>query len=447
MSPEAALQQAAGLFTAGRLDEARLIATTLAAAQPDNFLAHHLLGAIAVRAGKPEDAIDHETRALALRPNDPEALSNRGIALRALGRINEALADYERALAARPGFAPALSLKGVALAALNRHEEAIASYSSALAVSPGYAPAHFNRSFSELALGDFESGLADFEWRWKGSDTQIALRDFGVPQWRGEDPRGRTVLVHAEQGLGDAIQFCRYVPMLAERGANVVFEVQPALAALLSTLPAQVVRMGDPLPVFDLHCPVMSLPLAFGTRLETIPARIPYLHASAEQVERWRQRLGATEGLRIGVAWSGNARQVNDRNRSMPLAMLAPLRRRGWKLIALQNEVRDSDRAALMEMGVEWLGAQIEDFRDTAALVEWVDVVVSVDSSIAHLAGAMGKRLVIALAYAADWRYFIGRDDSPWYPTARLFRQHRPGDWQDVIERVAATLRDETIRG
>jgi hypothetical protein len=272
MVPDAALQRAAELFRARRLDEARTAALALVAAQPANFLALHLVGAIAVTMGRPEEALEHENRALAIHPNDHEALCNRGVALRMLGRIEEALADYDRVLAARPNFVHALVLKGVALAAHNRHAEAIASYSQALALDPANAQALFNRSLSELSIGDLEHGLADFEYRWKGRDSPIPMRPLGKPQWLGDDPRGKTILVHAEQqGHGDLIHYSRYVPLLAARGAQVVLEAPPSLIPVLTTLPARIVAMGEPLPPFDLHCPMMSLPLTFGTRLDTIP--------------------------------------------------------------------------------------------------------------------------------------------------------------------------------
>jgi hypothetical protein len=442
-----ALQRAAGLFNAGRLDEARAIALELATAEPGNFLALHLLGAISIRAGRPDEALEYETRALAIHPDDHEALCNRGIALRSLGRVEEALADYDRVLAAKPDFVPALNLKGVALAARNRHAEAVESYSKAIALHPSFGPARFNRSLSRLMLHDFENGFADFEWRWKGSDTQLPLRNFGRPQWTGDDPRGKTILVHAEQGFGDAIQFCRYVPLLAERGARIVLEVQSALEGLFATLPAQIVRMGDPLPPFDLHCPVMSLPFAFDTRPGTIPANVPYLRAPGAHVARWRERLGPRDRPRVALAWAGNPKQANDRNRSMPLAALDPLRDPSWTVYGVQKEIRESDRESLANgLPMKSLADDIEDFRDTAAILELMDVVVTVDSAVAHLAGGMGKPVWVMLTYAPDWRWDLGRDDSAWYPTARLFRQPQPGDWAFVADQVAGALKAHNSR-
>jgi tetratricopeptide (TPR) repeat protein len=439
---DAALQRAAGLFSAGRLDEARALALGLASSHPTSFLVFHLLGAIAVNSGRPEEGLEYETRALQLKPHDLEALCNRGIALRMVGRVEEAIADYERVLALKARFVPALNLRGAALAALNRHDDAIASYTEAIAIDWKFAPARFNRSLSELARGDFDAGWHDFEWRWGGSDTQVAKRDFRRPQWQGEDPAGRTILVHAEQGMGDAIQFCRYVPLLAARGANVVLEVQPALEGLFSQLPARVIRMGGALPEFDWHCPIMSLGFAFGTRVDSIPANLPYLKAPADRVERWREKLGPRTGARVGIAWSGSVTLRNDRNRTIPLGRFASLRDGPWSLVSLQKEVRETDRAALAAMGtLRHFGDELSDFRDAAALIELVDVVVCVDTAAAHLAGAMGKPVLILLPFAADWRWLLDRTDSPWYPAAKLLRQPRPGDWDFVLAQLTDALR------
>jgi hypothetical protein len=435
------VQRAAALYQAGRLDEARAAALEILGADARDFNALHLLAAIAVRTRRPEEAIDYATRALALVPGHPEVLCNRGIALRALDRIEEALADYDQVLAANPRHAAALSLRGVALAALNRHGDAIDSFSRAIALEPRYAPAYLNRAFSNLATGRYGEGWRDFEWRWRGSDTQIALRSFKQPEWRGEDVRGRSILVHAEQGLGDALQFARYVPLLAERGADVVLEVQAPLKGLFADLPARLVTFGETLPATDFHCALLSLPLAFGTRAESIPANVPYLTAPPSHVERWRTRLGAAHGPRIGIAWSGNTRQSNDRNRSIPLEMLEPLRAGPWTLVSLQKEVRVDERAGLQgERPILHFGDELADFRDTAALVSLVDAVVSVDTSVAHLAGAMGKELFLLLTFAADWRWLLDRADSPWYPTARLLRQGERGEWLRLVKEARAAL-------
>jgi tetratricopeptide (TPR) repeat protein len=445
MNPDDAIERAAALFGAGRLGEAQSLCDFILRADPRHFYALHLAGAIALRRGGLEDCVAYATRALEIDPRHVEALCNRGAALRRLNRIDAALADYDRALAVDARSALALNNRGVALAALNRHDEAIASYTASLARKPDDASATFHRGLSRLVSGDFGGGWRDLEARWGGAETQGPARQFAQPQWSGrEDVNGKTVLLHAEQGLGDTIHLCRYAALVRDRGAHVVFEAQPALAGLLASLEGvdAVITQGATLPPFDYHLPVMSLPRAFATTLDTIPARIPYLHAPEEHVSRWRARLGEQRAPRIGLAWSGSATLVNDRNRSIALADLEPLRAMEATFVSLQKEVRDADRAALRSATpLLHFGAELTDFRDTAALVSQMDLVISVDTAVAHLAGAMGKPTWILLPFSPDWRW-LGRDDSPWYPTARLFRQPAIGDWQRVIAALAGALRE-----
>jgi hypothetical protein len=439
-----AMQRAAALYQAGRLDEADAqCLEVLRITSGRLFAAWHLRSAIAARRGDPQRCHEFATRALALDPANAEVLSNRGAALRQLGRFEEALADYDRALALAPAAAEAHNNRGVALAALARYAEALAAYDRALQLDPGFDRARFNRALARLTLGDLRGGFADHEARWTGADNQFGRPTFAQPRWTGAEPlAGRTILLHAEQGLGDAIQFARYVPQVAARGARVVLQVHRPLAPLLSQLPvAQVVAFEEPLPAFDLHCALMSLPLAFGTTLETIPAAVPYLRAPATHLERWRGRLGERRVPRVGLAWSGNPAQANDRNRSMPLAALAPLRECGCELVSLQKDVRAGDRAALAAMGLADFSPELRDFADTAALARLMDLVVSVDSSVAHLAGAMARPLVVMLCHNADWRWLTERCASPWYPTAKLLRQPAAGDWNAVAGAAARELR------
>jgi hypothetical protein len=445
-----AMQRAAALFQAGRWDEAEALCHEIERLEGGNhFYAWHLLSVIAAHRGRHADSAELASRALRLDPRHVEALSNRGAALRNLGRVQEALADYDRALALMPNHGPAHVNRGVALAALNRYEEAHASYDRALAIDPRDARARFNRSLARLVRGDLAGGFADFEARWTGSDTQAGPRAFAAPQWTGHEPlAARTVLLHTEQGFGDAIQFSRYVPQVAARGATVVLEAHVGLAPLLAQLPgvARTVVRGEPLPAFDLHCPLMSLALAFGTTLDTIPHAVPYLQAPEAHVERWRSRLGPRARPRVGLAWSGSTTLKNDRNRTIALAQLAPLRAAPFDFYALQKDIRAADVDALASgPPVAAFADDLVDFRDTAALVQEMDLVISVDTAVAHLAGAMGKPVWVLLPWSPDWRWLLERTDSPWYPTARLWRQARPGDWAGVIERVheeaRATLR------
>ena len=439
------MQRAAALFQAGRLDEAEALCHEIERAEGGrHFYAWHLLSVIAAHRGQHARSAEMAARALAIDPRNVEVLCNRGAALRSLDRPAEALADYERALAAAPRHAAAHNNRGVALAALNRYDEAHASYDRALAIDPRDDRARFNRGLARLVRGDLAGGLADFESRWTGSDTQAGRRDLGAPQWSGDELlQGRTILLHAEQGLGDAIQFARYVPEVARRGATVLLEAHRGLAPLLAQLPgvSLTIARGDPLPAFDLHCPLMSLALAFGTTLETIPREVPYLHAPAAHLERWRTRLGPRRRPRVGLAWSGSTTLRNDRNRSIPLARLDAVRQLPLDFFSLQQEVRDADLPALSSgPAITQFGAELEDFRDTAALVHLMDLVISVDTAVAHLAGALARPTWVLLPWSPDWRWLLERDDSPWYPTARLWRQPRAGDWDSVIALVAAEL-------
>jgi hypothetical protein len=439
-----AMQRAAALYQAGRLDEADAACREILAASGErHFFAWHLRSVVAARRGDPASAAEFATRALALDAGNAEVLANRGAALRKLGRYQAALADYDRALALAPTAAEAHNNRGVALAALGRYDEALAAYARALELAPGSERARFNRGLVRLVLGDLERGLADHEARWNGSDIHMGRPKFPQPPWDGEAAlAGRTILLHGEQGLGDAIQFARYVPLVVQRGARVVLHVHAPLVSLFRQLPAdQVVSFDEPLPPFDTHCALMSLPFALRTTLASIPARVPYLMAGQERIDRWRSILGDTTRPRVGLAWSGSATHTNDRNRSMPLAQLAPLSAVAGTLVSLQKDVRPEDTEALRELRVEHFGGRLHDMEDTAALIALMDVVVSVDTSAAHLAGAMAKPVRILLPHVPDWRWLTERSDSPWYPTAKLVRQPAPGDWQAVVARLVEELR------
>jgi hypothetical protein len=439
-----AMARAAALFGAGKLQDAQALCEDILRGDARHFYALHLAAAIAARRGEWDECIRRASRALEVQPGHAEVLANRGTALRMLNRFDEALADYDRALAAAPRSPEALNNRGVALAAMNRHAEAIESYSRALASKPDYHRARYNRALSRLATGDLERGWADHEARWHGSDVRIAERTFAQPRWTGrEDPAGKTVLLHSEQGLGDGIHFSRYARLVHERGARVVLEAYPPLAPLLAQLPYvdAVVALGEALPPFDYHSPLISLPLVFGTRLDTIPPQAPLLAAPSDRLGQWRARLGDKTGPRVGLAWSGSTWLRNDHNRSIALSRFGGIRAAPAAFFALQKEIRDADREALESgSGVRHFERELDDFRDTAALVALMDVVITVDTSIAHLAGAMGKPVWILLPFSPDWRWLLDRDDSPWYPSARLFRQQRPLDWNSVLDRVATEL-------
>ncbi|GAA5170063.1 tetratricopeptide repeat protein [Viridibacterium curvum] len=361
----------------------------------------------------------------------------------ALRRGEEALQDCSRAIALEPGIAEAWNNRGILLQDARRFEEARSDYEQAIRISPSYADAHWNIARCCLLQGDYKRGWAEYEWRWQRPAFTSPQRNFAQPQWQGEDLVGRRVLLHAEQGLGDSLQCLRYVPLLVERGATVWLEVQGALKPLLQGLPgvAGVLASGEALPSFDLHCPLLSLPLAFGTTVETVPPVQP-LSVDAELKEAWVVRLGPRHGLRVGLVWSGNPSQQDNDLRSLPLADLVAAMPKGVELISLQKELRtDVERQIVASGQVRHFGDFLRDFADTAALMGEVDMVVSVCTSVAHLAGVMKVQLEVMLQYAHDWRWLLDREDSPWYPSARLHRQVVQGDWQPVLAGVANAVR------
>jgi Tetratricopeptide repeat/Glycosyltransferase family 9 (heptosyltransferase) len=389
-----------------------------------------------------EEAIAANEEALAIDSGHAQAYSNRGIALCEIERCEEAVASFDRGLAVTPRYAEAWSNRGVALLKLRRFDEALASYAQALAIDPGYAEAHYNEAYLRLLTGDFERGWAKYEWRGKVKGAPV-MPDFGKPSWSGEpDLAGKTILLLGEQGFGDVIQFCRYAPMLATRGSKVILAVSTRLKSLLSSLGgvSQILGSKDALPQFDVYGRVLSMPLAFKTRIDSIPATVPYLRASDAGLQQWRERVAAGTRPKVGIAWAGS--RNNDRNRSISLRDVLPLlAQTGVQLFSLQKDLRDGDAEFLHDFGqVTHLGGELATFDDTAAIVSRLDLVVSVDTSLAHLAGALGKPVWVLLPFFPDWRWLLDREDSPWYPTARLFRQERVGDWKSVIMRVAVAL-------
>ena len=404
-------------------------------------------GSARASLGHTELALADFDAALALLPGHPAALYNRGNALSDLGRYAEALAAFDRALAAAPNYVAAWNNRGRTLQALNRHAEAVASFDKAIALQKDYADAHFNRALSLLTLGDLARGFAEYEWRWKRSGIDDTRRSYGKSLWLGEFPLARkTILLHAEQGLGDTIQFARYAPLLARAGAYVALEVQPELKSLLAGLAgiASCHARGEQRPAYDVHCPLGSLPLALKTDAASIPAEIPYLRADEGLLAKWRPRLSALPGKRVALAWAGNVSHANDRNRSVALALLEPLLAlEGVSFLSVQRELRGNDAEALARRAnVSHLGGELADMAETAAVIALADLTISVDTSVVHLAGALGRPVWVMLPFAADWRWTLSGDNCPWYPQARLFRQPALGDWPSVI----ATLRAELAR-
>ena len=467
------------LAALNRDQEALAILDKATALMPGSVEAISNRGNVLMKLNRPADALTAFDAALALAPGFPGARANRGNALAALGRFEEALAQYDavlavmpahaetylnrgsalmglaraaeavaafdRALALRPDYVRAHIGRGAARQALNQQHEALADFERAIALDKSNADAHHNAALAHLTLGDYRRGFEQYEWRWQRSGMPARRRSFGKPLWLGEYPLARKrILVAAEQGLGDCIQFARYVPMLAVSGATVVLEAPPPLLSLLARLDGvtEVVARGDALPAFDVYCPAGSLPRALRTDVSTIPAEIPYLRASEERIAAWRDRIERLPTPRIAVVWSGSADHANDRNRSMALRQIGPLLALQAGFVSVQRDLRAADTEELTRQpALTHVGDALNDFDDTAAVLALVDLIVTVDTSVAHLAGALGRPTFVLLPFCPDWRWMLARADSPWYPTLRLFRQPAAGDWESVIARVADAVR------
>jgi tetratricopeptide (TPR) repeat protein len=441
-------------------------------AKPDYAGAWFNLGNVLAARDEHAKAVEHYRHALALDPGYVDALINLGGALNELGQGNEAALCYRRVLALQPANAAAHNNFGRVLAqrdeldaAIGHFRQAIAlqphaidahinlgnvlleegdapgahqSYARALAIDPAHETAHWNDGLALLVQGDLAEGFR----RWRRNVA--AAKRFDAPEWRGEELNGATILIHAEQGFGDAIHFARYIPLVAARGGRVIFEAPVELHRVFATIEGveEVVAFGDRLPDFAWQCPLLSLPLAFNTTLRDLPRNVPYLSADPEAIEDWRRRMAGPE-LKVGLVWAGRPEHKRDRHRSMALAELAPLAAiPNVAFYALQKGAAAGEAEHAPEgMRLEILSPLLGDFADTAAAIMALDLVITVDTSVAHLAGALGKPVWILHAYAPDWRWLESRSDSPWYPTAELFRQDEPRRWAPVVADVAAELR------
>lgn len=408
---------------------------------PSSAEIHGNLAHLYLKQSQTQTAIEHYRQAADLKPDDPLYANSLGNALRVAGHFAEAEASMRRALLLQPNYAEAYFNLGFLYYVQQRPASLIEEcYQKAIALAPDLAQAHVNLSHCLLRRGAFAAGWAEQEWRWRWKEFPSPRRNFTQPQWKGEPVEGARILLHAEQGFGDTIQFLRYVPMVARRGARIILEVHPELRSLVarSADGIEVISRGDRLPEFDWQCPLLSLPLVFGTELESIPAVIPYLRADME-APSWLQKERATD-LHIGLVWAGGAINVIDRERSLSIAALGALWQvKGVSFYSLQRGPV-SPEAESSPFPFAGIGPQTGDFAATAAAVSHLDLIVSVDTSVAHLAGALGKPVWILLPVRSDWRWLIDRNDSPWYPTARLFRQEVEGEWGAVIASVAAEL-------
>ena len=430
----------AGLQGLGRMEEAAAAHARAVELNPRDASAWNNLGVVWRELGQLETAEACHARATTLEPNYAEAHNNLGVVYRDMGRLEEAAACHERALALKPGYAEAESNLGNVRRYQGRLAEARACYERALALKPDLVDAAWNRCLVDLLSGDFERGWREYQVRTKRKRN--APRVFDAPLWRGEPLEGARILLHAEQGLGDTLQFLRYVPMVQARGGRVLLDVQAPLRRLAAELPGLegVTVAGEQVGEFAWQCPLMSLPLAFATVMDTIPAGVPYLHVPEQARGAAAALPWGEDRLRVGLVWSGNPTYSDDRARSVPLAMMAPLFAiEGVRWFSLQLGAA-AEHLAELGAPVRDLRPTIVDMADTAALVERLDVVITVDTAVAHLAGALGRPVWVLLPFAPDWRWLLERENSPWYPTARLFRQPRPGDWASVLERVRTEL-------
>jgi tetratricopeptide (TPR) repeat protein len=415
--------------------------------KPDYVDALNNLGLALNELGKPGEAAILLQQATRLKPDHAEALNNLGLALADQGRFDEASAVYDCALRVNPRYAEAHTNLGSAYKEQGRLEEAIACYDYALWLQPGAASTHWNRSLAYLAQGDYKRGWAEYEWRWKRKRTR--RRPFTQPAWDGSPLEGRTIVLYMEQGLGDMIQFIRYAPLVKQRGGRVVVECPNILVQLFSSVAGvdHLVAEGSELLSFDVHAPLMSLPYLLGTRLDTVPADVPYLSVPAELVQQWHDRLAGDETFKIGIAWQGNPHHKWDRHRSVPVSQFAPLAAvPGVELIRLQH---GHGAAALCSVDKRFCMTELArvqepeggTFAETAALMMNLDLIVTVDTAVAHLAGALALPVWVALSTIVDWRWLLQRSDTPWYPTMRLFRQSELGKWEPVFARMADELR------
>jgi tetratricopeptide (TPR) repeat protein len=437
----------------GQSAEALATLDRAVAQAPQAFDVHFQRGIVLATLERHEESAASFDKAVALNSSSPEAVNNRGAVLMRLFRPAQALQDFSRATALRPEYADAYTNAGNARRGLGQYVEALDCVDRALSIKPGDPTATWSKAILKLAMGDFEAGWPLYESRFLLHRATGARRSFARPRWQGnESIAGKTLLVHADQGLGDTLQFCRYIPLLEAMGANVVFEVQRVLKQLLGSLAIRgsLLGRGEPLPEFDLHSPLASLPLALGTRMDTIPAGVPYLSAAAQAVHSWKRRLDELPGFRVGLNWQGDlaAEKLSALEaRSFPLAAAAALARaKGVSLVSLQKGA-GSEQRLQVEFGPrlaqltdpQHMGAD-EIAEETAALIKGLDLIITADTAVAHLAGALGARVWVVLQAVPDWRWLIDRSDSPWYPTMRLFRQSTPGDWQEVFERIATEI-------
>ena len=478
-----ALDHARELFLSNRFAEAEMIYRQILAHDPRNANAMHMLGllfnetkrrpqaveiirqAIALVPKSAElynnlgavlddmlqfdPAIECYRKALELKPDYAEAYSNLGNSLKDSGRIEEAIPNYRRAIQLKPDYALAHHNLATALHMVGQIDEAYVECRRALEIQPDFALAHTTLGMMHITDGDFARGWPEYEWRRGARELNVVERPVSQPLWEGGDLAGKTILLQCEQGLGDTMHYVRYAPMIARRGGKVLLEVQPSLVRLLSNSPelGQVFAQSQPLPPFDLHCPLPSLPARFGTTLDTIPSDIPYIFPDPAIAERWAKRIPKDGRLKVGLSWAGRKEHVHDRDRSLPLALLAPFAEAKNVWFCSLQKGPPSTQAKNPPKGMDladW-SEELTDFAETAGLLANLDLLISVDTAVIHLAGAMAKPTWVLLHFMPDWRWMLERDDSPWYATFRLFRQVMRGDWSTPMRRASEALKSRSL--
>lgn len=410
---------------------------------PNTVHAHNAKGISLYHSGNYIDALDTLQEALSLNQQSTEIYNNLGLAYHKLNQFDAALENYNLALTINPNYADAYSNRGLTYQALKNTTEALKDYDKCLQIEPNHPDAHWNKALIKIQLGEYHEGWALYEWRWQSFSKKWA-RHYQQPLWLGESSiRDKTILIYPEQGYGDFIQFCRYIPMLLELGAKVILETPAPLMALATNAfrgDIQLIESGKTLPKFDIQCPIMSLPLAFKTTLENIPSTFPYLKPEPNKVQLWQEKLGKKTKPRVGLVWSGSTWHKNDHNRSIKFQTLLPLLELPFEFHSLQKEIQVQDQAIFNKSSIQNHQQDLKDFADTSALIDQMDVMISVDTAVAHLTGALDKKLFLLLPSNPDYRWMLDRKGSPWYPSAQLLRQSVIGDWAQVIENLKISL-------